>query len=104
VTAITKSCSEEFRVTNMSPELETLDSLLGGELSLAVIRALYPDAEAFNRGVLALLSSGEVCVLGVDGGAVPSWLWRQLFAAEGVANELELLRIKITDKGIQRMS
>jgi formylmethanofuran dehydrogenase subunit E len=45
--AITKSCSEEFRVTNMSPELETLDSLLGGELSLAVIRALYPDAEAY---------------------------------------------------------
>ncbi len=45
----------------MSAELETLDQLLGGVLSLAVIRNLYPDGDAFRRGVFGLLSSGDVC-------------------------------------------
>lgn len=87
----------------MSPELETLDQLQGSELPLAAIRAIYPDAEAFRRGVLALLSSGEVCLLGVDRVAVPSWRWRELFADEAVTDELERLKVKITDKGIQRI-
>jgi len=35
----------------MTPELETLDQLLGGDLSLAIVRQLYSDDEAFKRGV-----------------------------------------------------
>ncbi len=61
----------------MSAELETLDQLLGGALSLAVIRNLYPDGEAFRRGVFGLLSSGDVCLLMIDQTIVPSWRWRE---------------------------
>jgi len=39
----------------MSPELETLDQLLGGPMPLPVIRRLYPDYRAFANGTLALL-------------------------------------------------
>ena len=38
----------------MSPELETLDQLLGGALALAIIRGCYPDHDRFVRGVSGL--------------------------------------------------
>jgi hypothetical protein len=41
-----------------SPELETLDQLLGGDLPLTTIRELYPNDAAFLQGVLGLLKSG----------------------------------------------
>jgi hypothetical protein len=43
-----------------SAELETLDQLLSGVMSLTVVRKFYPDDSAFLRGVLGLLSCGEV--------------------------------------------
>jgi hypothetical protein len=36
----------------MSPELETLDQLLCGELKLRIIASLFATTEAFERGVL----------------------------------------------------
>jgi hypothetical protein len=36
----------------MSPELETLDQLAGGDMSLAVIRRLYPDVDRFVMAFL----------------------------------------------------
>ena len=44
----------------MSPELETLDQLLSGDLPLSVVRIVYPDDERFILGVLGLLSDGEI--------------------------------------------
>jgi len=35
-----------------SPELETLDQLAGGDLSLAVVASFYPGHEAFKKGIL----------------------------------------------------
>ena len=54
----------------MSPELETLDQLLGSDLSLGIVLRLYSDATAFKRGVHALLASGDVCLLTTDEGEV----------------------------------
>lgn len=88
----------------LSPELETLDQLVGGDLQLAIIRRLYPDAQAFMRGVLGLLSSGDVCLITNDGFDVPRWRWRELFV-EGVAvEELGDLKLKITDQGARKIS
>ena len=88
----------------MSAELETLDQLLGGVLSLAVIRNLYPDGESFRRGVFGLLSSDDVCLLMVDQTIVPSWRWRELFVAGTVMNDLGNLTLKITEKGAHRIA
>lgn len=66
----------------MSPELETLDQLLGGDLPLAVVRQVYPDAGRFARGLGGLLAAGEVRLVTADGAAVPAWQWRVLLAAD----------------------
>ena len=39
----------------MSPEIETLDQLLGGEMPLSAIRQLYPDQSGFEGEMLGLL-------------------------------------------------
>lgn len=88
----------------MSPELETLDQLLGGELSLAVIRNLYPDNDAFRRGVFGLLSSGDVCLSMVDQTIVSSNRWRELFVDGVFMNDLANLNLKITAQGARRIA
>ena len=87
----------------MSPELDTLDQLLGGELPLAAIRPLYPDTDAFMRRVFALFSSGDVCLFGAARTAVPSWRWRELFVQGAVMNDLDRLKIEITKQGILKI-
>jgi len=91
-------------ILNMSPELETLDQLLGGVLSLAVIRNLYPDGDTFRRGVFGLLSSGDVCLMMVDQTILPSRRWRELFVDGTVMNGLGNLNLKITVKGARRIA
>jgi hypothetical protein len=88
----------------MSPELETLDQLLGGVLPLAVIRNFYPDVYAFRLGVFGLLTSGDVCLLTIDQTDVPSWRWRELFVAGTVMKELRNMNLKITAQGAHRIA
>ena len=88
----------------MSPELETLDQLLGGELPLAVIRNFYPDVDAFRLGVFGLLKTGDVCLLEIDRTDVPSWRWRKIFVEGTVVEELGNMNLKITAQGVRRIS
>lgn len=88
----------------MSPELETLDQLLGGPLPLTVIRGIYPDVETFRVGVFGLLTSGDVCLLTSDRTEVPSWRWRELFVDGTVIKELKSMKIEITSQGVRRIA
>jgi hypothetical protein len=88
----------------MSPELETLDQLLGGDLPLEVIRNLYPDEEAFRQGVLGLLSCGDVCLLMRDQTQVPRGRWRELFMAGKVMLELGNMKLSLTAQGSRRIA
>jgi hypothetical protein len=88
----------------MSPELETLDQLLGGDLSLTIVRRLYPDAESFKRGVLGLLSSGDVRIVTIDQDDVPKWRWKELFVDDTVMKDLGCLRMTITAQGARRVA
>jgi hypothetical protein len=83
----------------MSPELETLDQLLGGPMPLATIRTLYPDAEAFRAGVGGLLKTGEVLLCGANDAPLPAWQYREILGAESCPG----LTLKITDKGAARI-
>lgn len=87
-----------------SPELETLDQLLGGPLALSVIRTLYGDDEAFMQGVLGLLRSGDACLVTAEETETPQRRWRELFVDGVVTAELHSLRLRITDQGIRRIS
>ena len=86
----------------MSPELETLDQLLGGDLSLKVVKQLFDDTDAFEEGVLGLLKSGDVELIAPAAGAVPQWQWQQVLS-EGRSSECNLLHLKITSQGVKRI-
>jgi hypothetical protein len=88
----------------MSPELETLDQLLGSDLSLAVILRLYPDATAFKRGVLGLITAGDVCLFTIDDIEVPFWRCRELFVNGTVMQEMECMKLRITPQGARRIT
>jgi len=82
----------------MSPELETLNQLEGGDLPLTVIHGLYPDSTAFRRGVHGLLNCGEVQLM-EDGSEVPQWRWRGLFDDGEVMERLGAVTLSITERG-----
>jgi len=86
----------------MSPELETLDQLLGGELSLAIVRKLFPDDERFLRGIRSLLFCGDVSLLSADGSNLTNW--RELLTAPVTPIQLNGLKLRITDQGIRTIS
>ena len=84
----------------MSPELETLDQLHGGDLKLEIVAKLYPSQEAFECGVLGLLSCRDVRLLNCDGEEVPEWQWKELLARRHLFHQLKL---GITTQGAKRI-
>ncbi len=86
----------------MSPELETLDQLRGGDLSLTIVRTLYPSDEAFQKGIAGLLSSGDVSLIDNDRTEVPAWAWLRLLA-DLPAREAKDLKLRITPQGTQKI-
>ena len=88
----------------LSHELETLDQLLGGDLSLAVIRPIYPNTEAFMSGILGLLSSGDVHLFSLGEAIVPRWKWRELFVDGAAIQQLDSLKLKLTEQGSRRIA
>jgi hypothetical protein len=92
-----------FKQSSMSPELETLDQLLGGNLTLAVVRTFYSDEHAFARGVLGLVSCGDVRLLTTKGVEVPTYQWRELFIGGAVTGRVDELQLEITDQGAQKV-
>jgi hypothetical protein len=86
-----------------SPEIETLDQLLSGDLPLSAIRQLYPSDAAFMRGVLGLLNSGDVRLFGAGKPEVPSWYWRELFVQGKILSQMSSFRLDLTDQGARRV-
>jgi len=88
----------------LSPELETLDQLQGGgDLSLEVIVKLFPSFDDFRRGVLGLLSSGDVALIAQNGIEVPTWRWQQLFGQQRASELMSELHLKLTPQGSKRI-
>jgi len=74
----------------MSPELETLDELQGGDLPIAVVSRFYSDADAFRKGIGGLLSCGDVSLLTADESVVPEWRWKKLLAENAFTEDLRV--------------
>lgn len=84
----------------MSPELETLDQWLVGDLPLHVIHRLYPDDERFVRGLSGLLRAGEVRLVASDGAVLALRQWQSVLTA---INDNEGVRVAISDAGARRV-
>lgn len=68
----------------MSPELETLDQLEGGDMPLAVIRRVYPVLDRFVAGMRGLLECGDIHLLDNEH-SVPPWQWQSVLSADPIS-------------------
>jgi hypothetical protein len=89
--------------THMSPELEALDQLLGGELPLAVVRGFFGDSAQFVSAIEAMLRSEVVKLLMPDGSEVPSWQWCEVLINDTGSGGALFPRIAITAAGAKQI-
>jgi hypothetical protein len=87
-----------------SPEMETLDQLLGGEMRLSIIRQLYDSDQSFTRGTMRLLQSGDVRLFDESHLEVPRWRWRPLFEEGEVLPALQSFTLDVTEAGAGKVS
>jgi len=78
----------------MSSELELLDQLMGGPLSLTTARKIFADERRFLHAAAAMLSDGQIRLLSEGGPEVPHWKWAEVLS--GADGSLE-----ITDHGLR---
>ena len=62
----------------MSPELEVLDQLQGGDLPLRVVASLFPDEAHARRAIAAMLAAGELELLDAKGTVLTPWQQSEL--------------------------
>lgn len=87
-----------------SSEMETLDQLLGGDMSLSIIRQFYDSDQSFTRGTLRLLESGDVRLFDQTHMEVPQWRWRGLFEEGEVLVVLQSFTLRVTEAGAAKVS
>jgi hypothetical protein len=86
----------------MSPELQTLDQLLGGDLPLAIVRGFFDTDVRFAQAVAAMLHAGEVRLY-ADDIEVPSWQWGEVLANACARSGLTGARLAINEMGARRI-
>ena len=104
------SANEAGPHMELSPELDLLEQLSGGDLSLDAANRLFPTAGRFNRVVEIYCRSGAVKLIEtIDGGDRPVELWelRRLLAdTTGPAgrNPLDGYRLALTPQGYNQFA
>jgi hypothetical protein len=88
----------------MTPELDVLDQLLGGDLSLAVIAGLFSDQDHCRQAIGGMVKAGDVCILNADGERLPAWRYRELENAPDIWSKATPYRLSITETGAKRVS
>ncbi len=82
----------------MSPELEALDQLLGGDLPASMIQRLFADNDHFLTAMCAMLTAEEIRLVNTDRTAIQRWEW-----SHALAMQCDSLRFEITDAGADRI-
>lgn len=87
-----------------SPELETLDQLLCGDMSLDIVRPLYRDDEHFSLAISRMLEDGAILLLHMDGSEVPRWEARRILMDPATWSRESGYVLSLTKGGAQRVS
>ena len=88
----------------MSPELEVLDQLQGGDLPLSVVSALFADEAQARRALGALLAEGTVALHAADGQPVPTWQLGELARQARPWRMESRYRLALTDAGARLLA
>ena len=86
----------------MTPEIEVLDQLEGGDLPLSEVVSLFPNEEDARRAIVAMVAAGELRLLDVKGVALLPWQLRELERQPGPWRADTRHRVSITDAGSHR--
>lgn len=87
----------------MSPELEVLDQLLGGDLPLNVITGLFSDPEHCRLAIGAMLSDGEIRILDSTKQPILFWRYHELESERSFWDEGTPYLVSITETGVRRI-
>ena len=87
----------------MSPELEALDQLLGGDMTLAVVASLFPDEAHARRAIAAMVAAGELRLLDAEAAALSPWQVSELERQPGSWRTDTRHRLTLTDAGARRV-
>ena len=87
----------------MSPELEALDQLLGGDMPLSLVTSLFPDEAHARRAIVAMLAAGELRLLDPEGAALSLWQVSELARQPGSWRTETQHCLTLTDVGARRV-
>jgi len=87
----------------MTPELEVLDQLQGGELPLEVIAKLFEDRARFVKALSQMLAAGEVSLNDNAGQVIPLWRFQEIERSAEVAVPSSI-RVALTEIGARRIA
>jgi hypothetical protein len=82
----------------MSPELEMIDQLLGGDLSLPVVRGFFPDDDRARRALANYVSKGVVLFITDKEGVLPKWKCEEMFRRLEPLEHHNEVRVSLTHK------
>jgi hypothetical protein len=88
----------------MAPELEVLDQVLGGDLSLDLIAGLFLEPARCRIAVDAMLRAGDVTLLDASGETLPTWTFRKLQHDPAIWVQGTPYRLSITEVGAGRIT
>ena len=95
--------SVPFVGEDMSPELETLDQLLTGEMPLRIVRRFFADDGSFKTSIYRMVENEDIELRDENGRQITKWQLRELMSLPGTSAILQK-RIAITENGVRRIA
>jgi hypothetical protein len=88
----------------MTPELEVLDQLQGGDLPLEVVAKRFDDHSRFLNALVRMVEAGEVALIDPAGNAVPHWHFQEIARGDTRNAAVGSIRVSLTDIGARRIA
>lgn len=85
----------------MTPELEVLDQLEGGDLPLDVVAGLFSDLQHCRRATVAMLQDGKIIILDPSEEPVPPWRFREFELSDEFWAAGSGYRMSLSDEGLR---
>jgi hypothetical protein len=88
----------------VTPELEVLDQLLGGDMPLDVLARLFPDTGRFAHAFSKMIQAGEVRLADATGKPIPLWRFQELDRSGDLVAAAVTIRVSVTEVGAKRVA